>query len=57
MEAQMHKRLKMHGAETSDSAYMVHSYTQSASCPASKPLPKENPLLRTRPYSYKIGTL
>ena len=53
----MYKRLKMHGAETSDDAYMVHSYTQSASCPASKPLPKENPLLRTRPYSYKIGTL
>ena len=57
MEARMYKRLKMHGAETSDDAYMVHSYTQSASCPASKPLPKENPLLRTRPYSYKIGTL
>lgn len=53
----MHKRLKMHGAETSKCAYMVHSYTQSASCPASKLLPKENPLLRTRPYSYKIGTL
>lgn len=43
MEARMRKRLKMHGAETSDDAYMVHSYTQSASCPASKPLPKENP--------------
>lgn len=38
----MHKRLKMHGAETLDSAYMVHSYAQSSSRPASKP-PKETP--------------
>lgn len=53
----MYKRLKMHGAETLKRAYLAHSYTQSVSCPASKPLPKENPLLRTRPYSYKIGTL
>ena len=53
----MHKRLKMHGAETSDSAYMAHSYAQSSSRPVLKPLPKENPLLRTRPYYYKIGTL
>ena len=53
----MYKRLKMHGAETSCSAYLAHSYVQGSSHPASKPLPKENPLLRTRPYSYKIGTL
>lgn len=53
----MYKRLKMHGAETSDSAYMAHSYAQSSSRPVLEPLPKETPLLRTRPYSYKIGTL
>lgn len=37
----MHKRLKIHGAETLDSAYMVHSYAQSSSRPVLKPLPKE----------------
>ena len=39
----MYKRLKMHGAETSKCAYMVHSYAQGSSRPTSKPLPKENP--------------
>ena len=43
----MHKRLKMHGAETSDSAYMAHSYAQGSSRPASKPLPKETPITHT----------
>ena len=39
----MYKRLKMHGAETSDSAYMVHIYPREGSSrPASKPR-KTNP--------------
>lgn len=46
MEAQMHKRLKMHGAETSKCAYMVHSYAQGSSHPASKPQ-KKPPVTRT----------
>lgn len=46
MEAQMHKRLKMHGAETLDSAYMVHSYAQRVSRPA--PKLQEKPLIAQR---------
>lgn len=42
----MHKRLKMHGAETLVSAYVLHSYAQGPFRPASKL--QEKPLIAQR---------